>query len=351
LSSIERVRFSIPDGVSEADAWSALWKAMGNKLPVVERDKAQAEAGNLQAGFRAEFRDTVEAFVDHCRMLELVRLMPEGDALNEAVMIHKRQRDRTQWQIRTTLNRYYRDMFIQGKRMAGSDKPLQKNEREMVRRLANNEAQYALNMVIDIETGEYTMPIERRIDLYGNALEEMKWLGFLYADLSHDRYVRWIMTDAEHCIDCAYMAGKMHTYTAGIRAKGKERGDTTAREDDLLAAAERGKATQGGRWGTGVYRVQELVRMAVTPQSGKLACCTGCHCELKEARAPKTAQKPGRTEQGEFVSLAPKDKTMDTRTGRAEDRAALSRLADEWGHEHVGRSGKPIPVWRGGDAL
>lgn len=344
MSGIDRVRFAIPAGVTDEDAWETLWKAMGGKLPVAVRDKAKAEADTLQGHFRQEFRKVIDTYVDHCRMLELVDIQPRGTAHDEAQAIHKRQRTRTEWQVRTHFNRYYRDMFVAGKRMAGSDKPLASNEREMVRRLANNEAQYALNMLIDIETDEYTMPIERRVELYGNALEEMKWLGFLYADLSHDRWVRWIMHDAEHCIDCAYMAGKLGGFEREMRAKARERGDTTAAEDDLLAAVERGKATQGGRWGDGRYRVQELVRMAVTPQSGKLACCTNCHCELVDAQKPRTNPIAGRKEQDEFVSLAPKSKTMDNRSERVEERAKLSRLADKWEHEHVGRHDEPIPV-------
>lgn len=349
MCAIDAVRLHIPEGVAEDEAWEALWKAMGGKLPRRERDVAGIEAEALQGHFRQEFRHIIDGYVDHCRMLELVNLQPEGQARDEALAIHKRQRNRTEWQVRSCFNRYYRDMFVQGKRLAGSDRKLAKNEREMVRRLANNEAQFALNMLVDIETGEYTMPIEQRVELYGNALEEMKWLGFLYADLSPDRYVRWVMNsgpDGEECIDCAYMAGKLGAFTRKIRARAKARkgGETTAHEDTILRAADRGRATQGGRWGTGVYRVQELVRMAVTPQSGKLACCTNCRCKLQDARKPQKPPKPGRQEQGEFVSLAPKVKTMDNRALRPNERARYSRLADKWAHEHVGRADEPIPV-------
>lgn len=262
-----------------------------------------------------------------------------------------RLRNQNEWLLRTSINRHYRDQFILGQQAAGIPRPPRANELELIRRLANNEAQYALTALDDAETHEFYMDMTNRGQLYGNAGREVFWLGWLYADLSHDRYVRWVISEAEHCIDCLFMAGKLDVLRKQIgqtllKRQAKDPDATlTAREQALVQLIDRNKDRQGGRWGTGVYRAQELAKIGILPQAARLACTTKCQCHLENVRKPK--KRPSQPEQTEpFKSLWPKRPTMLKRTTRPHDRVKRARLERKWSHEHIKRGdmpGKSLP--------
>ena len=111
----------------------------------------------------------------------------------------------------------------------------------------------------DVKEGKGTMPYGQRADLYGNASIEASWAGFVAADLSHNRWLRWVEgaenaegNPVEHCVDCDRLSGKEVKFP----------GD-------------------GGRWGDGVYSANEIMRSGIFPGSGRLTCTTRCQCRLE----------------------------------------------------------------------
>jgi len=130
------------------------------------------------------------------------------------------------------------------------------------------------------------MPVEKRAVLYGNASDEAFWWGFLYADQSSDRYVRWVTAEAEHCDDCLYLAGELPP-------------------EELEKHENPNTVPLGGRWGVGVYSAQELALLGVVPQSGKLRCTTNCKCHLERATRPEGKPQTG-LQRTPFRSLVPK---------------------------------------------
>jgi hypothetical protein len=285
---------------------------------------------------------SLPGYESHLRLLREALKSARGRRRTELLAQQKDLRERTKWLLRTHLSRYYTDQFINGKRMAGSARGLQANEREIMRRLVNNEAEFLVNALLDAETGEYVNPLGWRGRLYGNAVDEAKWLGFLYADLSQGRYVRWQLSPSEHCLDCLYLSGNLDLAEQQIAARVARRDPPvpTASESLLLEVIAAHRDTQGGRWGTGVYRVQELVRMGIVPQSGRLACTTNCKCRLEEAERPAAPPKH-KEARGSWKTLAPKLPTMLRRSKRAKERRRLAELAEAWEHRHVRRREKP----------
>lgn len=132
------------------------------------------------------------------------------------------------------------------------------------------------------------MDYKPRVGTYANALEELYWEGYMYADLSADRFVRWTLAEeeVENWVDCAVLSG-----------------DTShlSKADLELVLSSGGQV--GGRRGNGVYQARELACIGIAPQSGKLACTTNCHCHLEPAQRPKG--KGGETVP-RFVSLRAK---------------------------------------------
>ena len=347
------VRFHLPPGVDEAEVFETLLKAL--KSPLSPQEKAFAEADAVEA--REELTGLFERLLpQHEETLALLdEAIRRSRGKKRVALQAQRQKtiNRAEWTARTLFNRYYRAQFENGKRLAGNDKPLHPNEREIIRRLANNEAQYAIRALLDAQTGEYTKPLEWRGQLYGNALDEAKWLGYLYGDLSNNRMVAWVLGQddqgniIEHCLDCLWLAGRLDIAESMIFdavAKRQEKDGNaglTESEAVLLQKIAEKQATQGGRWGIGVYRAQELAKMGIVPQAGALICTTNCKCHLEEAERPtgKTKQKES-TEPWE--SILPKTPTMLQRETEMKRNEQLARLAEKWEHEHLKRRGHEV---------
>ncbi len=343
MTAITKVRLRVAPHLDQQEALTALSKAVVglariNVLTDVDRKAARRAAGRLRAEFTGVMTRTFPQYEEHFQLLNAEIKRRRGRPRQELLQQRKHLRDRTEWLLRTQFKRYYTNQFIHGKRVAGSAKALAKNEEEIIRRLANNEAEFALNVLVDAEEGEYTRPLDWRGKLYGNALDEAKWLGYLYADLSAQRYVRWVMTEAEHCIDCCFMAGRLDIIESEIsqRINARETHEPTEREAALLNIIDANRQAQGGRWGNGVYRVQELVRMGIVPQSGRLTCTTNCKCRLQPAWRPKGTTKQ-KEQRRRLESLTGRMPTMLLRKRRGEARGRLARLAETWKHKHLPR--------------
>ena len=337
-----RLRVIIPPELDPDAALDLIAKALKQPLALADRALAKQDATELQAEFSGLMERVLPQYQESYALLQSLIPQARGQRRRDLIDQRDRLKDRTAYNVRVLFNRYYRDQFLNGKQTGGNGRPLQANEREIIRRTVNNEVEYLLNALIDAETGEFRMPLEERGQLYGNALGEARWGGWLYADLSQNRYVRWVLGKGEggevteSCPDCLWLAGRLDLLQAQLMAMAAKKGGTlTPAQQRLWRIAEAAKQTQGGRWGTGVYRAQELAHMSVYPQSGGLACTTRCHCHLANVLKPKTAPKG--PEATSWTSLVPKAPLGTGRVERVEERERLGRLLSGWQAKHVKR--------------
>jgi len=190
---------------------------------------------------------------------------------------------------KAAIRQAYDRQFELGKRAGWNWRTIDAAEEKFLLRLRREEYVFVRRFLDDIEAGRIVMPIEQRATLYGNASQEAFWFGFLYADQSSDRYVRWVISDAEHCPDCLYLSGNVDEQTRAAYRDGKLPNSLPP----------------GGRWGNGVYTAQELARLGVVPQSGKLRCTTNCRCRLERVERPDSSPQ-SKLQRRPYRSLAPK---------------------------------------------
>lgn len=331
----------IPAGLSDDQAVVALSKALKEPLDQQSRASAKASFGRLQRRFRDTMLLLYDGADDVCKTtLEIEGGKLGPDARQSLQGLRDRHLRRTRALVNRQLSIGYEAAFELGLRGGGATRGIADNERAMLRKLRVQENRFSGNFLTDLEHREGKMDYRERANLYGNALEEVYWLGYLYADLSSDRYVQWQLRHAgsasnwgatENCVDCALLSGELQ----GLSEK----------DHDAVAGSGR---PIGGRWGNGVYQARELAFMGIAPQSGKLACTTRCHCKLVTADRPDW--KPQDSKARPFVSLHPKDftgtakdeqgKTVVTRQGHQERRKRYAKDAAKLDHKHINRKAK-----------
>lgn len=318
-------------------------KALARPLPQDERARAHNRFLRLQQ----QFRQTVAIlYADTDDVCKTARTISSGaDIPPEAKVGLHEMKERHLRRTRAIINRQfamaYERAFELGLRAGGAMRSLSDNELTIVRNQRLEENKFSGNFITDIEHAEGKMDYKQRADLYGNALGEIYWLGYLYADLSSDRYVRWVMRHSagvsdnwggktENCVDCAVLSGVLE----GLSDADKQ----------IVESSDR---IIGGRWGNGVYQAKELAVMGIAPQSGKLACTTNCHCKIVQADRPDAVPVKGPVT---FRSLRPKDftgtgkdakgKIVVEREHAQDRRKRYARDAKKLEHQHVTRSGR-----------
>jgi hypothetical protein len=312
-------------------------KALANPTPAVARARARRKFEGLQRGFASEVQVIFEGMDDTAqtaRALLALKGLPVKEARGILSEHLKRVHTRSIALLNARFRRDYEEAFRLGLIAGGADREPTNNELSIIKRQRLNENTFAANFLTDIAHGEGSMSYKRRAAMYGNALEELYWQGYLYADLSADRFVKWTMPQGsaweppEHCVDCARLSGNLGFL------KGQDRERVT--ESGLPV---------GGRWGNGVYQARELATMGVAPQSGKLTCTTHCKCHLEPAKKPD-AKPQGKAEK-RFRSLEPKEFTgthrdkdgrvVVDRAHKTERRGRYAKRAVKTEHEHSQR--------------
>lgn len=275
-------------GVADGD----LLKALRNPLPDTDQARAHQRFNALQRDFRdylmAEIADAdLNARVLRNMLGARAVDLPDGAMEKFLDARHKIQRKR----MTPVMRAFYNSAFQMGLNAGGAGRAPTENETNLVERMRRNEYAYLDNFLKDIAHQEGRMDYKQRAELYANALRETFWAGYTYADLSADRYVRWKMRRAEHCPDCAYLAGNV----------------AWLEQHDIDVADEEQKKgfPVGGRWGNGVYSAQEIARLAIFPQSGTLRCTTNCKCSLRRAERP-AAEPEGKAAAKTYKSIEPK---------------------------------------------
>jgi hypothetical protein len=247
------------------------------------RARSEASVTNLQDMAVGIFTNYERLW--HYAQMELSRTRKRAD---KRAIIEDLQKARSQTEraLQGAIREAYSTQFAQGRVAGWNMRPGAEAEEKAAVRLRRDEFVFVKRFLDDIEHGRTRMPIEQRAMLYGNAAREAFWQGWLYADQSSDRYVRWVNHEAEHCPDCTYMSGAI---LPGV----------------LKNLVNPNLMSPGGRWGNGVYSAQELLKLGVVPQSGTLRCTTRCRCRLERAERPE--EKPsGALQARPYVSLAPK---------------------------------------------
>lgn len=221
----------------------------------VEQRKVEGRFLQLQQGFSLDMMGGFLDFDHHVkrdRIIQSARAEPDDTKWSRVTLGEDKRR------TKNTLNRRIRDTYRQalelGKLQAGNPALSDAAEDRLLIRVRRNEFAYAQNFLDDIHQQAGVMDYAERAILYGNALTEARWFGFLYGNLRANRYLRWrydaSMEPENHCSDCQLLS-------------------------------------KGGRWRKGVYSAQELASMRVVPGSGSLTCTTRCHCHLEDVERPK----------------------------------------------------------------
>lgn len=181
-----------------------LQKSLKNPLPNNERATAAHQFKALHADFRRYIMAELADADMHWQQLRQV--VPPG-ALEQPGMEafldahHKLQRRRMTPAIRT----FYTRAFQLGLQAGGAGRGVSPNEENLVERMRRNEYAFLDDFLTDMKHREGKMDYEKRGALYGNALREVYWSGYVYADLSSDRMLKWRMTIAEHCFPAGTM--------------------------------------------------------------------------------------------------------------------------------------------------
>jgi hypothetical protein len=275
-----------------------LAKALKHPLAQVDRARARQEFLALQRDFATILDTEIEnSDVLYEQLGDIAgRATEMGRRAQTVITAHHRF---ARARINPTMRQCYLRAFELGLRAGGAGRGMLDNESRLVERTRANEYAYLDNFITDLEHREGSMAYDRRAELYANALEETYWMGYVYADQSPDRYVRWAtrvpVPDRGEipCPDCAYMAGDWDSLLGNGIAP---------RNSRIIRYMG---FPPGGRWGSGVYQAQELARLGVFPQSGALACTTNCHCRLVQATRPEGAPQSAPAKRL-FRSLQPK---------------------------------------------
>jgi len=332
------LRISRPAGWTDeafAAGLASVQKALKAPIPRIARARARKGFNDLQKDFDGAVHAIYGAAEDRAKTFQAVT-----GAANKRLLTayQSRQHNRDIQLLNRVFKVTYERAFEFGLRAGGrniDEKPVSQREGEIIRRLRINENAYAGNFLTDIAHGEGTLNYKQRAQMYVKALEEVYWLGYVYSDLSRDRYIKWTLRSkgksnwggSDPCIDCAWLGGDF----AALEQLGI----------DPDIAKMNGA---GGRWGNGVYAVQELARMAVAPQSGKLTCTTHCHCQLKTVERP--AGTPLHAKFLPWRSQLPKEftgtekrgkKTRVLRQHKQKRRKAYARRAQRTEHKHLRR--------------
>jgi hypothetical protein len=106
--------------------------------------------------------------------------------------------------ITAKVRRAYSESFRLGKRASGNFLSITKEESDALRKVRSDEYKFARKFLRDAYEGKGRVPYEQRAEMYGNALKEAFWLGFVLGNRDPKRRIRWVMGPTEHCKDCVH---------------------------------------------------------------------------------------------------------------------------------------------------
>lgn len=292
----------IAEAAAQVVGETDLAKALRNPLPQIDRARARRQFLSLQRDFeRWLLLEIADADMLYTRLPEVAAQAKQPELTRRIMNILGQHQRVVRARVNPAMKPFYQRAFELGLQAGGAGRGILDNEEKLLERVRKNEYAYLDNFITDLRHREGSMSYDRRAQLYVNALQEVYWMGYVYADLSADRYVRWVCQGEEPCVDCAYMAGRTDALV--------QRGFAPESAEGHMGFPP------GGRWGDGTYSARELARLGVFPQSGALACTTNCHCKLVTAQRP--AAKPEGAPAGRpFRSLQPKEFTGTRREGR-----------------------------------
>lgn len=214
---------------------------------VARQEVARAKAEALSSGFKKRLIVVKDSWVSAVALRDAATSSIGRVAADEHLRSVRRTIVRS---ARQSMRYAYRRMWKLGKEAGGNLKPLTHDEKLEVDKLQRNEWQFFANLLEDVDNKTFRMNLDQRIGLYGRALFEAFSAGFVMADLSPERYLRWSRTASESCADCV-------------------------------------KLSSGGRWGQGVYQALEVAKAGIFPRGSHLLCGSNCKCSWVEVERPK----------------------------------------------------------------
>jgi hypothetical protein len=98
---------------------------------------------------------------------------------------------------------FYGLAYREGKRAAGDPAVLlTATDRAILSRLVRDETDFLRQFGDDMDAGRGRLAYHTRMAMYGAALREVFWVGWVTGDLRLGRDVRWTLGPTEHCDDC-----------------------------------------------------------------------------------------------------------------------------------------------------
>lgn len=128
-----------------------------------------------------------------------------------------RTRGSIEWWLKREIRYFYRRAYVEGRRCGNNLKPLDVEDDKVLRRLRLNEFKYLRNFLDDISQGQGVMEYRKRMRMYADALPGVFWYGFVQANRSNRRRIKWRNSPAEHCETCLPLDGRVWTPRSFMR--------------------------------------------------------------------------------------------------------------------------------------
>lgn len=223
--------------------------AQGVGPEVMEREARRAKERSAQV--RSDLQDqTIALFSAYQAAAENL----SGDALEDL-------RGTIERGLKSAIRSAYREQFRLGKRHGWNWEDLDDAEEKFLERLRREEYVFVKRFLDDIERDRLGMPVAQRAQLYGNAGDEAFWQGYLYADQSRGRYLKWVNHEAEHC----FPAG------TAISTPGGPQAIESLRVGDVVDTLE------GPRRITRLYQRETSQALVAVTAGGERTVCTPNH--------------------------------------------------------------------------
>ena len=113
----------------------------------------------------------------------------------------------------------YRNAFLEGKAASGGAPKwlLSDTEERWLRKLRYDEFKYLKGFLDDIDIGQGTMPYERRMRMYADAIHGPFWAGWVLGNQDRRRQIIWVLGESEHCETCQPLGGRVWTASAFMK--------------------------------------------------------------------------------------------------------------------------------------
>lgn len=169
----------------------------GQFLPKALWEEQKALAKAQLPGEMSDLSKDVEFYVT---VAETLGLVPSGIPLKLTL-------EQIEERMIVSLRKAYNRAFLLGKRSVGNLTEITQDERKELTKIRRDEYKYARKFLRDAKEQRGRLGLGERSAMYGNALKEAYWLGFVLGNQEAGRTITWEMgPTVEKCQDCVKYA-------------------------------------------------------------------------------------------------------------------------------------------------